>query len=67
MANLKHIFKVGQRVKCRNNDFDSLQKYDYGIVTETHEDYIVVNLTEIDVNMYYENGCNIGLVYPIYN
>jgi uncharacterized protein Veg len=67
MANLTHLFKVGQKVKCKNDDFDSLQKFDNGIVTEVYPDHIIVNLTELDVNMWYEEGFNMDMVYPDYN
>lgn len=50
MANLAHLFHVGQKVKIRNDDFDSLQKFDEGIVKETHEDHIIVTETKTNTD-----------------
>lgn len=64
MANLAHLFKVGQKVRCKNDDFDAVKKFEDGIVKEVHEDQIIINLTELDVDMYYEEGFNLDMVYP---
>lgn len=64
MANLTHLFKIGQKVRCKNDDFDAVEKFDDGIVKEVHEDHIIINLTELDVDMYYEEGFNLDMVYP---
>lgn len=62
MANLSHIFNVGQKVKCRLDDefFD-------GTVTETHESYIIVDIPRISDHYWFEENFNIEHVYPIYN
>lgn len=65
MSNLKHLFKVGQKVKWYNNDFDNVgNKFDDAIVTETHEDHIIINLTKTDTNMWIEEGFNLDMVFP---
>ena len=62
MSNLKHLFKVDQKVKCKIDDefFD-------GKVKETHEDHMIVDIPEISNHCWFENGFNIGDVYPNYN
>lgn len=67
MANLTHIFKVGQKVKCRNTDFDAIKKFNDGVVKEVYEDHIIVHITELDIDVWYEEGLNMGCVYPSYN
>lgn len=67
MANLAHLFHVGQKVKIRNGDFDSLQKFDNGIVKEAHEDHIIVTETKTNTDGWYEEGLNIDMLYPEYN
>lgn len=67
MANLAHLFKVGQKVKIRNNDFDALHKFSDGVVKETHEDHIIVTETKTNTDGWYEEEFNIELIYPDYN
>lgn len=43
MSKLQHLFKVGQNVKCRIDGI--MQK---GIVTEVHDDHIIVDIPEIN-------------------
>ena len=61
-SNLTHIFKVGQNVKC--NLDGKLYK---GIVKETHEDYIIVDIPEVSDHCWFEQGLNLSDVYPEYN
>ena len=67
MANLAHLFHVGQKVRISNNDFDSLQKWDDGVIKEAHEDHIIVTETKTNTDGWYEEGFNIDLIYPDYN
>lgn len=62
MANLSHIFKPGQKVRC-NFDGDFFK----GTVTETAPDYIIVDIPEISDHCYFEEGFNIRDVFPEYN
>jgi hypothetical protein len=64
---LTHLFKAGQKVRYRNDDFDAVEKFSDGIVKEVHPDHIIVNLTETDVDMWCEEGFNMDCVYPDYN
>lgn len=67
MANLTHLFKVGQEVKIQNDDFDSIKKFSNGVVKETYEDYIIVTDTDTNTDGWYEENFNIGSIYPEYN
>lgn len=67
MANLTHLFEVGQKVKCKNTDFDATKEFEDGIVKKTYEDHIIVHLTDLDIDMWYEEGFNMDCVYPDYN
>lgn len=67
MANLAHLFHVGQKLKIRNDDFDSLQKWDDGVVKETYPDHIIVTETKTNTDGWYEEGFNIDMLYPDYN
>ncbi len=65
MADLTHIFHVGQKVRVFVAD-DIWQKWHKGTVKETHEDYILVDVPDICDHMQYENDY-IGDVHPEYN
>lgn len=67
MANLTHLFKVGQKVRCKNTDFDATTLFDDGVVKEVYEDHIIIHLTELDIDAWYEEGFNMDCVYPAYN
>ena len=69
MADLTHLFKVGQEVKIKNDDFDNVDgiSFDNGVVKETYADHIIVTNIEIDVNGWYEEGLNINKIFPKYN
>lgn len=62
MSKLNHLFTVGQKVKCRMDG----ELYD-GTVVEVYEDHIIVDVPEISSHCWFENGWNIGHVYPEYN
>ena len=64
---LTHLFKVGQKVKIRNDDFDIMQKWNNGIVKEVYSDHIIVTNTDLNYNGWYEENLNIGNIYPDYN
>ena len=62
MADLTHLFSIGQKVRCKLDG----KSYD-GIVTETHTDHIIVDVPEISDHCWFENGFNMDCVYPDYN
>ena len=62
MANLTHIFSVGDKVICRTEG--GMRP---GTVSETYEDHIIVDVPSISNHMWYEEGWNIGDVFPDYN
>ena len=66
MTPLNHLFKVGQKVIYLSQDFyfEKPEKQ-HGIVTEVHEDHIIVK-TDIFDNLWFDD-CNIGSIFPEYN
>lgn len=62
MANLTHLFKVGQKVRCKL--YGVFYK---GTVKETFVDHIIVDIPQISDHCWFEDGWNIGDVYPKYN
>lgn len=62
MANLTHLFKEGQNVKCR---LDGV--FYKGKIKETFVDHIIVDIPQISDHCQFEEGWNIGDVYPEYN
>lgn len=62
MANLSHIFKAGQKVRC---NMDGI--FYKGTVTKTGNDYIIVDVPEISDHCRFETDFNIEDVYPEYN
>lgn len=62
MADLTHLFKVGQIVKCRL-DGDTHT----GTVKETYTDHIIVDIPDISDHCWFENGFNISDVQPVYD
>ena len=67
MSDLTHLFKVGQKVTYRNNDFDAVKRNIPCIVKETYSDHIIITDTETDTNLWIEEGFNMDCVYPEYN
>lgn len=59
MSDLTHLFSVGEKVRCKVDD-----SFYNGIVKETYMNHIIVDVPEISDHMWYENGVNIGDVYP---
>ena len=62
MADLTHLFKVGQKVKCSMDG-----KLYKGTIKETYTDHIIVDIPSISDHCWFESGFNIGDVYPEYN
>lgn len=62
MANLTHLFHVGQKVKCNLDG-----KIHNGTVKEIYPDYIIVDIPDVSDHCWFEEGFNIGDVYPDYN
>ena len=51
MLNLTHLFKVGQKVTYRNNDFDAVKRNIPCVVKETYPDHIIITDTETDTDL----------------
>ena len=62
MANLMHLFKVGQKVRCNMDG-----KFYNGTIQETYTDHIIIDIPEISDHCYFEEGFNLDYVYPDYN
>lgn len=62
MLNVNRIFTVGQKVRC---NMDGILYS--GTVTETYPDHIIVDIPEISNHCYFEEGFNLGDIYPDYN
>ena len=62
MADLTHLFAVGQKVRC-NLDGDFYK----GTIRETAADHIIVDVPGISNHCWFENEINIDCVYPEYN
>ena len=63
---LSHLFHVGQNVIYQNTDFDVLrgQRNEKCVVKEVYPDHIIINRLYDDVNIWCEEGFNIGNVFP---
>lgn len=66
MANLTHLFKIGENVKYVVNDFDEKKIYD-GTVKEVAADHVLVDIPEISDHMWFEEGMNLDMLYSAYN
>ena len=66
MADLTHLFKVGQHVKYKNDDFDAVKKFISCIVKETYPDHIIITDTETNTDLWCEEGLNMDCVFPDY-
>lgn len=66
MADLTHLFKVGQHVKYKNEDFDAVNKFVPCIVKETYPDHIIITDTETNTDLWCEEGFNMDCVFPDY-
>ena len=67
MSDLTHLFKVGQKVTYRNNDFDAVKRNIPCIVKETYSDHIIITDTETNTDLWIEEDFNLDCVYPEYN
>ena len=67
MTNLTHLFKVGQKVKVKNNDFDAREKFSDAVVTLVEEDHVIARELETDANLHFYEGINLEMVFPDYN
>ena len=67
MSNLTHLFKVGQKVTYRNNDFDAIKRNIPCVVKETYQDHIIITDTETDTDLWIDECFNMECVYPEYN
>lgn len=59
MANLIHLFKVGQEVRCNMDG-----TFYKGTVKETYTDHIIVDIPKISDHCWFENNLNMDCVYP---
>lgn len=59
MSNLTHLFSVDQKVRCNMDG-----TFYKGTVTETYTDHIIIDIPGISNHCWFENGFNIGDVYP---
>lgn len=62
MADLTHLLKVGQKVKCK---FDN--KLYGGTVKEVYSDHIIVDVPKVSDHCWFESDFNMDCVYPDYN
>lgn len=62
MANLTHLFSTGQKVRCKLDEV-----FYKGKIKETYDDHIIVDIPQISDHCWFEEGWNIGDVYPEYN
>ncbi len=62
MANLTHLWKVGDAVRCRMDGV--LHK---GAIKEVYADHVIVDIPEISDHVWFEEGLNMGDLYPEYN
>jgi hypothetical protein len=68
MANLTHLFKVGQKVRyLSDDDFGGRATWHKGTVTQTYEDHIIVDIPDISDHMWFEEGLGLDKLYPEYN
>lgn len=61
MSNLTHLLFVGQKVRC-NLDGTMYE----GVVKETYEDHIIVDVPGFSDHCWFENGFNMDCVQPVY-
>ena len=59
MSNLTHLFKVGQKVTYRNNDFDAVKRNISCVVKETYPNHIIITDTETDTDLWIEEGLGV--------
>lgn len=61
-ADLTHLFKEGQIVRCRLDG-----EFYKGTVKEVKNDHIIVDIPEVSDHCWFEQGLNIEDVFPEYN
>lgn len=61
MSDLTHLFRIGQKVRCRFDD-----KMYQGTVTETKADHIIVDVPSISDHCWFDRDM-LENIYPEYN
>lgn len=67
MTNLTHLFKVGQKVAYKNDDFDTVEKLIPCIVKKVFKDHIIITDIITNTDLWVEEGLNMNCVYPNYD
>lgn len=62
MADMTHLWKAGQAIRCRMDG--ELYK---GTIKEVFPDHVLVDVPEISDHIWFEEGFNMGDLYPEYN
>lgn len=65
MINLLEMFKVGQKVKFYNSDFDAVKKISDCIVKSVSEDAMIIVDLDTNTNLFIEPGFNLENVFPV--
>lgn len=66
MSDLRHLWKVGQKVVWITSDFEGVSR-EQGTVTEVHENHVVCDIPTVSDHMMFEQGFNLDNLYPAYN
>ena len=62
ITDLTHLFKIGQKIIYKNNDFDAIKQNIPCVVKEVFSDHIIVTDTETNTDLWVEEGFNMDCV-----
>lgn len=63
MSNLMNLFKIGQNVTYKNNDFDAVKCNIPCVVKEIYTDHIIITDSITNTDLWIEEGFNMDCVY----
>ncbi len=67
MANLTRLFPIGQKVKYMDKEpWETKPRMYKGIVVESYEDHVIVDVPQISDHMWFEEGFNLEQLYIDY-
>lgn len=65
MNKLTHLFKIGEKVRLKDDDpIDGLHWYN-GTVKEVFSDHLIIHNDDFDCDGWYEENFNLDCVYPV--
>ena len=68
MADLTHLWKIGQKVVWVVDEWDTVTPLRYkGTIKEVYPDHVIVDIPDVCDGCFFEQGFNMDTLYPEYD